>query len=56
MSADDATMLPPGATATLDKGEAVVTTEPSELVLVMMAAGAFVEVVIVSPLSLVVVI
>lgn len=51
----ESTMLPPGATATLESGEVVVTGLPWASVLVMMAAGAMEEVVMVWPRELVVV-
>jgi hypothetical protein len=45
LAASEATTLPPGATATVDSTWAEVTTAPAELVLLMIAAGARVEVV-----------
>ena len=56
ISAEEATMLPPGATATTDTGEVVTIVEPAELVDVMIVAGAMAEVTMVCPFELVVVI
>lgn len=55
IDSEDAMMLPPGATDIRETGEAVVTTLPSESVLVMATAGAMLEVVMVEPREFVVV-
>lgn len=44
ISAEEATMLPPGATATMDTGDVVIIVEPTELVWVIIVAGAIVDV------------